>query len=331
MSDPAKEAAAQGAGGGLHPSAVGLKEALELIDRSFGIEKVLADRGKDRLAEYYHQSRIGYDRLHSARGCMHAALNRDGVYHPRGFRAQAKAAAWIINQIGARDILELGCGLGFNTRILAEQFPQCRFVGIDLLADHVAEARKRSEGFGNLTFEQASYEPIPETLGQFDVVLAVETLCYASDPKFVARSVSRALRPGGRFLMFDGFRRSALEDMTPDMALATQLYEVSVAVTGGFWHMRDWKRAFRQAGFEPVPTRDLSDLTLPGMRVLQEKALHFLTDWKLRLAGKALPTYLARNAIAGVLGPLVTHDPGPSPVLAVGGIEYARLSAFKPA
>lgn len=261
---------------------------------------------------------------------MHLAINEDGHFDPDGFLAQSRAISAQIAETGARDVLEVGCGVGFNLRKLAERHPECRFTGFDLLPEHVERARRDAEGLTNVTFQQGSFEPLPEGLGAYDVAFGIETLCYARDPDAVAASIAARLRPGGRFVMFDAHRIGDLGDHPADMATAAQLYEITTAVTHGFWPSGRWETALRRAGLVMQETVDLSVPILPGARVIHNRALRFFNDWKLRVAAKAMPTYLVRNAVAGLLGPYICFGPGPAMDPARGIIRYERLVAQKP-
>jgi arsenite methyltransferase len=314
------------------PFPVTLDQALDLIDRHLGIDAMLADQGQDRVAPYYAQSRAGYDRLHSGRGCMHVALNGDGVFHPRGFLSQPGTVGWHIRDIGARRVLELGAGLGFNTRHLAARHPEVDFVALDLLADHVAETRRRAgaEGLGNVTVTEASFDDLPPGLGRFDVIFAVETLCYATDPARVAAGIATHLAPGGRFVMWDPLAARPLADLPAPMATATRLYALGVALTRGLWRAEDWVAALTGAGLTLRANADQTLPALPGLRHLQDRALQMTGTLRGRLALRALPRYLARNAATALTGPFVCFGPGPLPDLTAGSITYRRIAAEAP-
>jgi len=248
------------------PLSATLDQVLDLIDRHLGIDAMLADQGQDRVATYYAQSRAGYDRLHSGRGCMHMALNADGVFHPRGFLTQPGTVGWHIGDIGARRVLQLGAGLGFNTRQLARKHPDVAFVALDLLPDHVAETRRRAqdEGLGNITAIEGSFADLPTGLGRFDVIFAVETLCYATDPTRVAAGIAAHLAPGGRLVMWEPLEARALAILPPTMAQATRLYALGVALTRGLWRPEDWVSALTGAGLTLRANVDQTPLPCRG-------------------------------------------------------------------
>jgi arsenite methyltransferase len=310
-----------------------LDQVLDLIDRHLGIDAMLADQGQDRVAAYYAQSRAGYDRLHSGRGCMHMALNGDGVFHPRGFLSQPGTVGWHIGDIGARRVLELGAGLGFNTRHLARKHPDVDFVALDLLPDHVTEThrRARDEGLGNITAIEGSFADLPPGLGRFDVIFAVETLCYATDPARVAAGIAAHLAPGGRFVMWDPLETRPLTALSPPLAQATRLYALGVALTRGLWRAEDWVAALTGAGLTLRANADQTNPALPGLRHLQDRALQMLGTLRGRLALRALPPYLARNVATALTGPHVCFGPGPQPDQSAGAITYRRIAAQAPA
>lgn len=307
-----------------------LKGLLEMVDKLYDIDRVLADKGRNLIKEYYSQSGPAYEATHSKSGCMHLALNPDGEFSFEGFRRQPRSVVQEMKAIGGTRALELGCGKGFNSLIVAQRLPEASVVGTDLLEDHVVKARELAgaAGVANLTYEQASFEPVPDRFCDMDVVFAVETLCYAQDLDAVARSVAAALRPGGRFVMFDVHALADPDSLPQDQAIATRLYETSMVVTRGFIRAGAWEAALARAGLDVDPTKDMSRAIQPGLRRLQVMGLKALGDWKKRLALKTLPVYMARNGISALLGPLVYRLPQRNREAA---LCYQRISATRPA
>ena len=306
-----------------------LADALARIDKVFGIDRVLADAGRDQTEAYYIQSERGFRTVHSAEGCMHLALNPDGVFDRDGYLTQPRRIAQEITATGARSILELGAGQGFNSLHLARHHPAAQFTALDLMAHHVANATRDAADLPNLRCVQASFEPVPETLGRFDLVFGIETLCHAQDIDRVCRSVAQVLAPGGRLVIFDGYRRSPLEDCAPDIATASRLYEVSTAVAQGFRTAAEWEAALARAGLEVESNEDIGWMARPGLRRLHGLATRFFDDWKLRLAKTMLPPLLVRNAVAGIVGPYVIDGPGTTPDPECASNSYNLIIARK--
>ncbi|MCC1480582.1 class I SAM-dependent methyltransferase [Roseibaca sp. Y0-43] len=312
------------------PFAMPLPEALAHVDRVFGIDAILADEGTDILKPYYVQSEPGYKRVHSEKGCMHMALNPDGVYTADGYFAQIRDVAYQIRQVQGTSVLELGSGMGFNTIALAPDHPDVQFTGLDLMEHHVKTANKDAGHLPNATFRQGSYTDIPADLHGADVVFGLETLCYAEDLDAVAAQIAGAMAPGGRFVMYDGFRRADFDAAPEDVRTAARLFEVTTAVTGGFHMIEAWEAALTRAGLVVLRSEDLTDQSIAGMRYLHNRAAKFFRSWKYRVLKHVMPKYLIRNAVAGLVGPYMIEGAGPNSGDTMGAITYSVLMAEKP-
>ena len=125
------------------------------------------------------------------------------------------------------DVADFGCGSGHAVNVMAQAFPQSRFVGIDFsqegLAAGAAEARQL--GLKNVTFESADVAEDRRT-DAFDVITAFDAVHDQAHPGQVLANIHRALRPGGVFLMVDIKASSRLEDNI-GVPFASYLYTVS--------------------------------------------------------------------------------------------------------
>ncbi len=100
-------------------------------------------------------------------------------------------------------ILDLACGTGIATLALAERYPNCRIVGVELRDEYLDLARNkiRRLGYTNVEFvlsraeEYGSNEP-------FDCVLSSYLAKYA-DLQILTRTSKDMLRDGGLLLMHD--------------------------------------------------------------------------------------------------------------------------------
>jgi SAM-dependent methyltransferase len=92
--------------------------------------------------------------------------------------------------------LDVGCGEGHNTRLLAQRGAQ--MTGIDLagrfLAAAMAEERRQPLG---IRFIHASAASLPFSGAVFDFATAFMSLMDMPDPAVVLAEISRVLRPGG--------------------------------------------------------------------------------------------------------------------------------------
>lgn len=107
-------------------------------------------------------------------------------------------------------VLDLGCGNGSLTHVIAQQ--GCEVIGVDNSAPGIAIAR---QSFPECEFIQADiYElPAPDMVESFDVVLAIEVIEHLLYPKEIARAAKKCLKPGGKLIIstpYHGYLKNLL-------------------------------------------------------------------------------------------------------------------------
>lgn len=118
----------------------------------------------------------------------------------RGLSLLAKA--WRGTDTRGAKVLDLACGSGGFLADLTVAFPRAQVMGIDLSAQYLAEARRRS---GVARLAQANAEKLPFADEALDAVTCVY-LFHELPPKVrpvVAREIARVLKPGGVFIFVD--------------------------------------------------------------------------------------------------------------------------------
>ena len=138
-------------------------------------------------------------------------------------------------------VLELGCGTGVIARAFARRGGAPRFLGIDQSPAFVAAARRfaASEGLSGLEFEIGDAHALALGGRRFDAVIAHTLLSHAADPAAVLGEARKALKPGGRLVVFDGDYASltyAFRDVEAgrrlDWALARATFNNPVVMRG---------------------------------------------------------------------------------------------------
>ena len=101
--------------------------------------------------------------------------------------------------LASNRVLDVGCGSGSMSRLIARSFPQAEVVGVDLRQQYLdfAEARARSENIQNLTFECADVFALPFPDGAFDVVWTKYLLQWLKVPEKALAELKRVTKPGG--------------------------------------------------------------------------------------------------------------------------------------
>ncbi|HMK29000.1 MAG TPA: methyltransferase domain-containing protein [Terriglobales bacterium] len=109
-------------------------------------------------------------------------------------------------------VLDLGCGTGWATRLLArlvgegpEGFGQV--VGLDISDEMIRQARKQSADFENIMFVCGAAGRIPWEENFFEKVLSVESFYYYPDQDRTLAELFRVMAPNGRmFLLINLYR-----------------------------------------------------------------------------------------------------------------------------
>lgn len=96
----------------------------------------------------------------------------------------------------AEVVLDLGCGPGHSTRLLAEACAPRRLVGLDASETYISRARGLAAGSG-IEFVVHSVTDLPFPGAPADVVFARFLLSHLSDPLHVVEGWRGQLRPGG--------------------------------------------------------------------------------------------------------------------------------------
>ena len=104
---------------------------------------------------------------------------------------------------GAR-VLEVGCGTGAVTRVLATWPGVGEAIGIDPSPVLLAKARELARGLTTLSFEQGDGRSLPFAGATFDAVVFHTTLCHVPEPDVMLGDAVRILRPGGCLAVFEG-------------------------------------------------------------------------------------------------------------------------------
>jgi SAM-dependent methyltransferase len=118
-----------------------------------------------------------------------------------------------------RRLLDVGCGPGTLTLLLAHLFTEC--VGIDPDPGMIAKAR--AAGLDNATFIQVRAEQLPADLGSFDVATFGQSFHWM-DRDLVAATVYDMLSPGGLFMQVSYVTDALPQDLS-NLAVPVPPYE----------------------------------------------------------------------------------------------------------
>jgi arsenite methyltransferase len=101
-------------------------------------------------------------------------------------------------------ILDAGCGPGFYSSELHDEVgSDGSVVGVDSSPQMLAVAARRNEGRARVELREGSVESLPVKDEEFDGAICVQVLEYIEDATAALAELHRALRPGGRVVVWD--------------------------------------------------------------------------------------------------------------------------------
>jgi SAM-dependent methyltransferase len=150
------------------------------------------------------------------------------------------------------NILDVGCGTGWLSRILAQRVPEGRVVGMDISDEMIHHARRASVESTNLVFIVGEVNEIPWEANFFQKAISVESSYYWPDPAKGIREIYRVLAEGGSAWILINYYR--------DNPHCHQWGE-KLAVPTHLLFADEWAQLFREAGFSRVAHRRIPDPT----------------------------------------------------------------------
>lgn len=135
-----------------------------------------------------------------------ASFDQESASH--GFCNEAQARAWrrLISEISgptSLDVLDVGCGTGFLSLLLAERGH--RITGVDVAPAMLAEARSKAAAQGlDVHFIEADVETLDLPGGSLDLIVERHVLWTLPHPDVALDAWHRLLRPNGRIVLIEG-------------------------------------------------------------------------------------------------------------------------------
>lgn len=170
-------------------------------------------------------------------------------------------------------ILDLGCGSGWGTRLLANGAPGSGAVGIDVSAEMIAKADSLHDWTYRARYEKGTFEALDFPDGKFNKLFSMEALYYAVDLDKALTEMFRVLKSGGTAdIVIDCYRESE----------HTANWNESVGLELNFLSIDEWTSRFGTAGFVNVTTERVIDSRGPGDEASFEPNVHY-PSWQSRV------------------------------------------------
>lgn len=135
---------------------------------------------------------------------------------------QRAVLPWVLRfaDLPARaDVLEVGCGAGYNAEVFCDRYPGWRYTATDIDPDMIARAGARLQRFGRFVrAEVADATKLPYDDDAFDLAISIGVWHHVGDWEAALADCARVLRPGGWLLLVDllpGFFKGPLAKLFP--------------------------------------------------------------------------------------------------------------------
>lgn len=125
-------------------------------------------------------------------------------------------------------VLEAGCGVGAQTKIIATKNPDSTFLSIDISNVSISEAKFMAEqmNLNNVQFEQADLYNLAYEDETFDSIIICFVLEHLKNPTQVLKELKRVLKKGGTMVAIEGDHGSTF--FYPDSIEAQQAIDCQV-------------------------------------------------------------------------------------------------------
>jgi SAM-dependent methyltransferase len=150
------------------------------------------------------------------------------------------------------NVLDVGCGAGWLSRLLAEQVPEGRVVGVDISDEMIRRARRNSADLENAMFVIGEAEEIPWDANFFNHAISVEAAYYWPDPLAALREIHRVLREAGKAWLLINYYSENVH--------AHQWSEI-LSIPAHLRSASEWAALFTAAGFSEVKHDRVPDPT----------------------------------------------------------------------
>lgn len=127
-------------------------------------------------------------------------------------------------------ILEAGCGVGAQTKIIAAQNPNCKFINVDISKKSLAVAQQLAADLRleNVSFQEGDLTQLKYKDETFDHVFLCFVLEHVKKPSLILKELERILKPNGTITVIEGDHGSTY--FYPDSVAARKAVQAQVTL-----------------------------------------------------------------------------------------------------
>ncbi len=211
-------------------------------------------------------------------------------------------------------VLDAGCGIGGSAIWLTENISDVHVTGVNINEMQIAMAAnhaRQRDVQSRVQFRVADFSRTGFDDQTFDVVWALESMCYTDDKQVFLDEAYRILKPGGRLVIADGFLTR--EDLDPRERRIVDRWSRGWAIPNVLT-IRRFQQHLGEAGFREDHFRDVTRHVTPSSRRIYVASLLFYplglllywtgqrTEIQTRGIASGYYQFLARKTGLGVYG-----------------------------
>ncbi len=152
-------------------------------------------------------------------------------------------------------VLDLGCGNGWATRLIAQANAGVQAVGVDSSPKMIARADELHSFTIRSRYDFGSIEALDFKDEEFERVFSMEALYYVEDLEKTLAEACRVLKPGGKAEILVDYYEESPASANWGEIMGLKLHRLSED---------GWKEAMTKAGFATVGTSRVIDSRGPG-------------------------------------------------------------------
>lgn len=140
---------------------------------------------REMVSIFFENTASSYNRI-----VNYVTLGRDKIWKER-----------ILNKVYGCSILDLACGTGILTRLIAQKYQNSNIVGVDITKNYLEVAKQESNQFTNILFINQDAEKL-EIDKKFDCIVSSYIPKYCDAKKLIQKCIKH-LNPNGNIILHD--------------------------------------------------------------------------------------------------------------------------------
>lgn len=160
-------------------------------------------------------------------------------------------------------VLDAGCGTGGNAVFLAKEYGS-QITAVNINQKHLnktLEFAKKNKVDSKITCVLADFANTGLPDSSYDMIFALESSCYAVNKSLLFQEVFRLLKPGGKFLIADGFLKDPAKNLEQKLWIDSWLEGWAVP---NLLTVEEYSKKMMEVGFNTIKSRDITEKILPS-------------------------------------------------------------------